>query len=152
MRPAIALSALMFAAAAAGAQSMSVNKGQWFVSQDIYYDVSANGEVIDIPSEFSTIDECWSLDEEVLIDESMVEMFEGCVSTGVTPKPYGMDIGLSCNFEGIDVDGSALFSVANSRDAFVAQVNLTSLPGAELDFDSHILMIGHRTGACQAPG
>lgn len=152
MRPAIALSALLLAAASAGAQSISVNKGQWVVTQDIYYEAAANGETIDIPAEFSSVNECWALDEEVLIDESMVEMFEGCVSTGVTPKPYGLDIGLSCNFEGIDVAGSALFSVANGRDAFVAQVNLASLPGDVLEFDSHILMIGHRAGACQAPG
>lgn len=152
MRTALTLATLLLAAAAAQAQSISVNKGQWSVTQDIYYEVSAGGDPIDIPPEHTAIDECWSLDEEVLIDESMVEMFEGCVSTGTTAKQFGMEIGLACNFDGIDVDGAALFSVAHSRDSFAAQIYLASPSGDEIDFQSHILMIGHRTGTCKAPG
>lgn len=152
MRPALTLATLLLAAAAAQAQSISVNKGQWSVTQDMYYEVSAAGEVIDIPSEHSAIEECWSQDDEVLIDESMVEMFEGCVSTGVTANQFGMEIGLACNFDGIDVGGAALFSVSHGRDSFAAQIYLASPSGDEIDFQSHILMIGYRTGTCQAPG
>lgn len=152
MRSALTLAILFLTAAAAQAQSISVNKGQWSVTQDIYYDVNVAGEPLEIPSEFTAMEECWSQDEEVLIDESMVAMFEGCTSTGVSSKQFGLDIGLFCNFEGIDVDGSAKFAVSNGKDSFVAQVYLASPSGDEIDFQSHILMIGHRTGICKTPG
>lgn len=152
MRPAFILASLIVFAASAQAEPLSVNKGQWAVSQDIYYEASASGEKIDIPSEHSSVEECWSQDEEVLIDESMVEMFEGCVSTGATAMAYGLDIGLSCNFDGLEVNGSALFSLSHDRDSFVAQVNLASPPEDIVDFRSHMLMIGHRSGTCAAPG
>lgn len=152
MRPALTLAPLLLAAAAAQAEPLMVNKGQWKVTQDIYYDAAAKGQPIDLPAEHSTIDECWSLDEEVLIDESMVEMFEGCVSTGASAQQFGLSIELSCNFDGIDVDGAVLFSVSHGKDSFVAQVDLASVTPDPIDFQSHILMIGHRTGACKAPG
>lgn len=138
--------------AAAEAQSISVNKGQWVVSQDMYYDATANGEDLDIPSEHSTIDECWSLDEEVLIDESMVELFEGCVSNGAISQPFGLEISLSCSFDGLEVDGSALFTVSHARDSFAANLYLATQADNPVDFQSHIVMIGHRSGACKAPG
>ena len=86
MRPALILAPLLLAAAAAQAEPLMVTKGQWSFTQDIYYDATASGQPIDLPPEHSTIDECWSLDEEVLIDESMVEMFEGCQSTGAATE------------------------------------------------------------------
>lgn len=151
MRPVLILAPLLLAAAAQ-AEPLMVNKGQWSVTQDIYYDATANGQAIDLPAEFSTIDECWSLDEEVLIDESMVEMFEGCVSTGAVAEEFGLDIGLSCDFDGIEVEGGVLFSVSNGKNSFVAQVDLASVSPDPVDFKTHILMIGHRTGSCKAPG
>lgn len=152
MRNLLITASLLLTAAAAQAEPISVNKGQWFVTQDIYYEASSYGEALDFPAEHTSLDECWMQDEEVLIDESMVEMFEGCSATEVVSKSFGLDIGLACNFSGMDVSGSANFSVSHGRDSFVAQVYLATPQGSELDFQSHILMIGHRTGTCQAPG
>lgn len=152
MRCYLTLAMLLIASGAAHAQSFSVNKGQWQVSQDIYYEASAQGETLDLPSEHSSVDECWMRDDEVLIDESMVEMFEGCVSTGVSATEFGLEIGLACNFDGLDVEGSAQFSLSHGRDSFVAQVYMATTTTDPVDFQSHILMIGHRTGACKTPG
>lgn len=147
-----ALLAPFLAAPLAQAQSMSVNKGQWSLSQDLYYEATADGEALDLPPEFNTLEECWSLDEEVLIDESMVEMFEGCVSRGVSSLPYGLEIKVSCNFDGLPVNGALTFSVSHDKDSFAAHMDLASPPGNPVDFKSQILMLGHRTGTCQAPG
>lgn len=152
MRLPLLLIPALLMTAAAEAQPISVNKGQWYVTQDMYYDASVNGEAIDLPPEHTAIDECWSLDEEVLIDESMVEMFEGCVSTGAVSHPFGLDIGLSCDFDGLELGGSAFFTVNHGRDSFAANLELASLAGDPVKFQSHIIMIGHRTGACQGPG
>ena len=152
MRLSLILTSLLFSAAAAQAEPLSVNKGQWRVSQDIYSAATVEGEPLDLPAENSIVDECWSLDEEVLIDESMVAEFEGCVSTGVATRPFGMEIGLECEFDGLDVEGSAQFALSHDRDSFVAQIDLASPTTYPVDFQSHILMIGHRTGACKAPG
>ena len=152
MRSIFAFAALFLVGAAAQAEPLSVNKGQWYVTQDIYYEATAEGEPLDFPSEHSSVDECWMLDEEVLIDVSMVDMFEGCAATGVITKEFGLDIGLACDFDGLEVEGSAQFSVSHGRDSFVAQVYLESLQTDPVDFQSHILMIGHRSGACKAPG
>lgn len=152
MRILVTAVSLLLTAATAQAEPISVNKGQWFVTQDIYYEASNNGEPLDFPAEHTTLDECWMQDDEVLIDESMVAMFEGCSATEVVSKSFGLDIGLACNFSGMDVAGSANFSVSHGRDSFVAQVYLATLTSDPLDFESHILMIGHRTGSCQAPG
>jgi hypothetical protein len=151
MRAALILAPFLLASAAAQAEPLMVTKGQWSVTQDIYYDATASGQPIDLPPEHSTIDECWSLDEEVLIDESMVEMFEGCRSTGAATEPFGLDIGLACNFDGIDMGGGVLFSVSHDKNSFVAQVDLASVSADPVDFKTHILMIGHRTGTCKAP-
>ena len=82
----------------------------------------------------------------------MVEMFEGCQSTGAATESFGLDIGLTCNFDGIEMGGGLLFSVSHDKNSFVAQVDLASVSPDPVDFKTHILMIGHRTGACQAPG
>lgn len=152
MRRVLAVVSLLSAGAAAQAEPFMVNKGQWRVTQDIYYEATADGAPLDFPSEHSSVDECWSLDEEVLIDASIVEMFEGCSATDVNSKEFGLDIGMICDFDGLEVDGAAQFSVSHGRDSFVAQIYLQSIARAPVDFQSHILMIGHRTGACKAPG
>lgn len=150
--PVLLASAFLAPLLAAQAQSISVNKGQWRVDQDSYFTGVANGEVLDMPPEFSTIDQCWALDEEVLIDESMVAMFDGCVSTGSRALPYGVEIGVSCDFDGLAVSGTLAFSVSHTRDSFSAHLQLTNEPDESIDFQSDILMLGHRTGTCQAPG
>lgn len=152
MRYISAVVSMLIVSAAAQAEPLMVNKGQWHVTQDIYYEASANGAPLDFPSEHSAVDECWSLDEEVMIDASMVDMFEGCSATDVTSKEFGLDIGMTCDFDGLEVDGAAEFSLSHGRDSFVAQIYLQSLERDPVDFQSHILMIGHRTGACKTPG
>jgi len=152
MRLLMILLPALLTAAAAEAQSISVNKGQWHVTQDVYYEASADGEPLDFPAEHSAVDECWMLDEEVMIDASMVEMFEGCSATDVNSREFGLDIGMICDFDGLEVDGAAQFSVSHGKDSFVAQIYLQSIARAPVDFQSHIVMIGHRTGTCQAPG
>ncbi|MBY9065897.1 DUF3617 domain-containing protein [Hyphomonas sp. WL0036] len=149
--PVLLASAFLAPLLAAQAQSISVNKGQWRVDQDSYFRGIADGEVLDMPPEFSSIDECWTLDEEVLIDESMVAMFEGCVSTGSKALPYGVAIGVSCDFDGLLVGGTLAFSVSHTRDSFSAHLQLNNEANDGLDFQSDLLMIGHRTGTCQAP-
>lgn len=152
MRHVLSIASFVMAAGLAQAEPLMVNKGQWYVTQDIYYEASNAEGPLDLPSEHTTLDECWSLDEEVLIDASMVEMFEGCVATEVTYSDFGMDIGLACSFDNLDVDGAAQFLVSHGRDSFVAQVYLASITKDPVDFQSHIVMIGHKTGACRAPG
>lgn len=137
---------------AAQTQPLMVNKGQWFVTRDSYYAATEEGNALDLPAEHSAISECWTRDEEVLIDESIVGIFPGCAATSVTSTPLGIDVAFDCEFEGVITHGSAKFSVSHGRDSFAAQFYLTSPPGDPADFRADILMMGHRTGVCEAPG
>lgn len=137
---------------AAQTQALMVNKGQWFVTRDSYYAATEEGKALDLPADHSAVSECWTRDEEVLIDESIVGMFPGCAATSVIPTPLGIEMAFDCESEGVITLGSARFSVSHGRDSFVAQFHLTGPPGDPVDFRADILMMGHRTGVCEAPG
>lgn len=145
----LVLAGLLLAAPAA-ADPLQVAKGMWSTSTDIYLFITANGEAIDVPSEHSTLDECWSTDEHVVIDESMANMFEGCVATGSRGSAYTFGMDLACDFDGFPVEGSAEFMVNKAGDMFSAQLVLAgNTDGMALNAEG--LVIGHRTGACTAP-
>ena len=145
----LVLPALLFAAPVS-ADPLQVAKGMWSTSTDMYVSASANGEAVDDASEHSTLDECWSTDEEVLIDESISDMFEGCAATGRSGNAYSFALDLACDFEGFPMNGAAEFVVNNARDMFSVQLLLSGeSDGLVINADG--LVIGHRTGTCTAP-
>ncbi|MBI1254973.1 MAG: DUF3617 family protein [Hyphomonas sp.] len=143
------LPALLFAAPVS-ADPLQVAKGMWSTSTDMYVSLSTNGEAVDDASEHSALDECWSADEEVLIDESMADMFEGCAATRSRGNAYSFALDLACDFEGFPMNGAAEFMVNKARDMFSVHLLLSG------DSDGSVmtaegLIIGHRTGTCTAP-
>jgi hypothetical protein len=145
----LALSCLACAAPAL-ADPLKVAKGMWSTSTDIYFSVTANGETIDVPSEHSTLDECWMSDQEVTIDESMASFFEGCTSAGSRGTPYSFDMDLTCDFDGMPMSGTAEFAVSKGGGQFSGRLFLTG--GSEgVEMNAEGLLLGHRTGTCTAP-
>ncbi len=147
--PFLFLSALLFAAPVL-AEPLKLAKGMWSTSTDVYFYVTAEGDPVDASADHSTLDECWSTDEEVTIDESMVAMFEGCVSAGSWGTSYSFDTDLVCEFEGVPMTGAAAFVVNKGGDRFSGRLFLTgSSDGLEIEAEG--LLLGHRTGTCTAP-
>ena len=147
--PLIVLPALLFAAPVM-AEPLKVAKGMWSTSTDIYLTVAADGEPLDMPPEHSTLDECWSADEDVIIDESMASLFEGCVSAGSWGKAHSFDMELACEFDGIPMTGTAQFAVNKSGNQFSGRLFLSG--GSDgLLLEAEGLLLGYRTGTCAAP-
>ncbi|MFN7164417.1 MAG: hypothetical protein ACK4P2_06310 [Hyphomonas sp.] len=150
MRAALFLAPLLLITAPAIAEPLSVAKGMWSTTSDIYFNVQADGEVLDIPPEHSSLEECWSTDEEVAIGEGLVNFFEGCTSPGSSSKAHSFDMDLTCDFDGIPMTGVAEFAVSKGGGSFSGRMFLKGQSdGAQ--FEAEALLIGHRTGACPAP-
>lgn len=147
MRVATILVPLMLAAAPALAEPLKVAKGMWSSSTDIYFDVTVDGEPMEVPPDHSVVKECWSTDEEVTIDEGMISWFEGCKATGLRSEAHAFGMDLACEFDGVPMTGTAEFVVNKDQDGFAGRLLLTGyLEGARLLADG--VLLGHRTGAC----
>lgn len=147
--PLLVLPALLFAAPVM-AEPLKVAKGMWSTSSDVYFFVTSNGETVPIPPQHSTLDECWTKDEEVVIDESMADLFEGCVSAGSRSRAHSFDMDLVCEFDGTAMSGTAEFAVNKSGDQFTGRFFLAG--GSDgLEMEAEGLLLGYRTGACPAP-
>ncbi len=150
MRPALILTSLLILAAPAIADPLMLAKGNWSTTSDIYFTVTAGSEVLDIPSEHSSLEECWMTDQEVTIDESMASFFPGCTSTGSRGKAHSFDMDLTCDFDGVAMTGVAEFAVNKSGDSFSGRIFLAGSEG-DASFEAEGLLLGHLTGTCTAP-
>jgi hypothetical protein len=144
-----ALGALWLAAPALS-EPLKVAKGMWATSTDVYISLIQNGERTHLPPEHSTLDECWSSDEQVVIDEGMADLFDGCVVDGSQGGAHFFDMDLVCEFEGIPMTGTAQFAVNRSGDQFSGRVFFSG-GDDELELDAEAVLLGYRTGTCQAP-
>lgn len=151
MRPFLLLAPLVLMAAPALAEPLAVAKGMWKATSDIYFNVTANGEVMDVPPEHSSIEECWSTDQEVAVDESLVDFFEGCEAVDSWTKAHSIDFELSCDFSGVPMSGTASFAVSKGGNSFVGRMFLAGQTEDGLVMDAEALLLGNRTGACAAP-
>lgn len=151
MRPILLLAPLCLIAATAIAEPLAVTKGMWTATSDIYYNLQVNGAPVEVPSEHSTIEECWSTDEEVALDEGLVDYFEGCTATDSWNKGHSIDFELACDFSGVPMYGVAGFAVSKGGDSFVGRMFLSGQTGDGLTMDAEALLIGNRTGVCPAP-
>lgn len=133
---------------AASAQVLSVAKGQWTVSTDIYFEGTVDGADADIAPEFVVENACLSLTEEVeFTAESLVQAMAGCHSAGSRTTTYSVDVDLVCDFEGVPMKGPAALAVSEGGNSFLAWIRLKS-DYPDVDIDADMVMIGHRTGAC----
>lgn len=146
--PLLVLPCLLMATPAL-ADPLQVAKGMWSTSTDIYFYVTADGETIDVPPDHSTLDECWATDEEVTIDDSMADLFEGCVSAGSRSRAHSFDMDLVCDFEGVPMSGTAEFAVNKSGGQFTGRLFLSGESDGLL-MEAEGLLLGYRTGTCTA--
>ncbi|MGE6696773.1 hypothetical protein ACQKH5_03720 [Hyphomonas sp. NPDC076900] len=150
MRPILILAPFLLAAATAQAEPLKLAKGMWSVTSDIYMSVLVYGEAVEVPSEHSAIDECWSTDEEVTIDENIASYMGECTAGDSVATAYSFDIILYCDFDGVPMEGSAEFAVSKGGGSFSGRMFLSgSENGAEVTAEA--LMIGHNSGTCTAP-
>lgn len=150
MRPVIMLLSLALAAGPALGEPLKVAKGMWSVTSDIYMTATVDGEAVDIPSEHSTIEECWATDEEVTIDEGIANYMGECTAGQSWAQGHSFDIDLYCDFDGIPMNGTAEFAVSKGGGSFSGRIFLSGgVDGA--DMTAEALMIGHSTGTCAAP-
>jgi len=140
----------LWLAAPALSEPLKVAKDMWATSTDVYISYIQNGETIRLPSDHSPLDECWSSDEEVVIDEGMSDLFDGCVLAGSRGGAHFFDMDLVCEFEGIPMTGMAQFAVNRSGDQFSGRV-VFSGGSDELELDAEAVLLGYLTGTCQAP-
>ena len=150
MRRILLIAPLFLMAAPALAEPLQVTKGMWTATTDIYFNVMNGGQLTEVPPEHERIDECWSKDEEVTLDEGLVDYFEGCQVVDTYTTSYSIDFDLSCDFSGLPMTGLASFAVSNGGDSFVGRIYLDGASGA-MTAEAEALMIGHRTGTCPAP-
>lgn len=150
MRPAFLLAPFLMFAAPALADPLMLAKGNWSTTSDIYFTVTANGETRDIPSEHSTLEECWMTDQEVTIDESMASFFEGCIATGSRSKAHSFDMDLACDFDGVPMAGVAEFAVSKGGGSFSGRIFLSGTSD-DLVLEAEGLLMGHLAGTCPAP-
>ncbi|WP_291200548.1 hypothetical protein [Hyphomonas sp.] len=150
MRRILLIAPLILTAAPALCEPLQVSKGMWTATTDVYFNVTNNGQLTEIPPEHERIDECWSKDEDVTLDEGLVDYFEGCSVVDTFTTPYSIDFDLSCDFSGLPMTGIASFAVSKGGDSFVGRIYLDGASG-ETGAEAEALMIGHRTGTCAAP-
>jgi hypothetical protein len=138
----------LFMAGIAAAQPLSVAKGQWTVSSDIYFSGTMDGADVSVPPEFAVEDACWSLPEEVQFDAStLLTALEGCTASRSRATSYSLDLDIICDFGGMPMNGPAEVAISEDSGAFMARIRLQSdLQGADVQAD--MVMLGHRTGAC----
>ena len=148
MRATIFLISTFCAAGIAAAQPLSVAKGQWTVSSDIYFSGTMDGEEVSVAPEHDVENACWSLPEEVEFDAStLLDAMEGCVANGSRATSYSLDLDVMCDFGGMPMSGPAEVAVSEGGGAFMARIRLQSdMPGADIQAD--MVMMGQRTGAC----
>lgn len=150
MRPFILLLPLLYAAGPALGEPLKVAKGMWSVTSDIYMSVVMDGEDLDVPSEHSLTEECWSTDQDVTIDESIASYLGECAAGESWAQAHAFDIELYCDFDGVPMSGMAQFAVSKGGGSFSGRMFLSGgLDGA--DMSAEALIIGHRTGVCPAP-
>jgi len=135
-------------AGAASAQTITVEKGQWTYSTDIYLSGQVDGESIDEPTESMTDSECWALDEEVELDESMILM-EDCETVAGHHTDYALDMTLRCLIGGIPMDGSVVMATNAARDMVSGRF---LIHGKDTDYQIRVegIIFARRTGACSA--
>ena len=75
MRPVFLLAPFLMFAAPALAEPLMLAKGNWPTTSDIYFSGLVKGQALDVPSEHTTLEECWMTDEEVRIDEGLASFF-----------------------------------------------------------------------------
>lgn len=149
MRCLIPLLPALLLAGAASAQTITVAKGEWTLSTDLYLTGEINGEPLDEPADSQTITECWLQDDEVELDESMLAM-DGCTTVGGSRTDYSIDLKLSCSMEGIPMDGAVLMSTNAARDMIAGRFLLDSRDPV-LKIRSEGIIMGRRVSACAAP-
>ncbi|MEX1250167.1 MAG: hypothetical protein WEA77_03120 [Hyphomonas sp.] len=151
MRPILLLAPLCLIEATAIAGPLAVTKGMWAVTSDMYANAQANGAPVEVASERSAIEECWSTDEEAALEEGLVDCFEGCAATDSWTRAHSIDFDLACDFSGVAMYGAAGFAVSKGGDSFVGRMLLSGQTGDGLMMDTEALLIGDRTGVCPAP-
>lgn len=141
---------VLMLAATAQAEPLLVKKGMWSVSTDVYTEARDNGQRIDIPSEHTAYDQCWSTDQEVTIDDNIVSAFGDCVVEESWLKAYSYDADIICHFDGLPMSGIAQFVINRDANAFSGRFSLQGHQNA-MDVTSDALLMGHWTGTCTAP-
>jgi hypothetical protein len=150
MRRVLLLLPVLLLAGPALGEPLKVAKGMWSVTSDIYMSAVIDGAPVDIPSEHSTIEECWSTDQDVTIDEGIATYLGECTTGQSWAQGHSFDIDLYCDFDGIPMNGTAEFAVSKGGGSFSGRIFLSGgTDGA--DMTAEALMIGHTTGACAAP-
>lgn len=149
MRCLLPLLPALLLAGAASAQTITVEKGEWNFATDIYLTGDVAGERIDQPADSTSETQCWALDEEVSIDESML-MMDNCEATSSHYTDYALETMVSCSMDGVAMDGSIVMATNADRDMFSGRI---LIKGQDSDYDIRIegLIFAQRLGACSAP-
>ncbi|MFN7056208.1 hypothetical protein [Hyphomonas sp.] len=148
MRPIPILASLVILASAASADQIILEKGEWTMTSDFYLTIEEGGRLLDEESDSETVTECWRLDEEVVIDESMV-VSPDCrvLDRGSVRTDYLIELQMVCVIDGLDMDGAILMTTNKARNMLSARYWLKSADYSTTVRSDGIIM-GRRNGAC----
>lgn len=136
--------ALAMFPAAAFAQSVTVNPGQWEMEQLELQIV--NGDMVENRTSMS---ECWSLPAQTRINVSdMVP--QGCVSGNIESDATGMTVEMTCNMEGVDMWGDYDIRIYGDGESMAWRLTLATYV-EDTRFNDVITsnyVIAKRTGTC----
>ncbi|MEM9053996.1 MAG: hypothetical protein AAGB16_01610 [Pseudomonadota bacterium] len=145
---ALGIFAIALSGAALAEDYLTVKKGKWASSQSIRTILTVDGETTQMPPEIETDVECWNTDEDTRLGPSMLGLDE-CTIVNAETTTSKLDLDLSCNFDGVPMNGDVTVTVSEDEEVVKGLINFsTEMNGASVTADGVLtaIYVGRCTG------
>ena len=136
------LASLAIGCAAANADPVVLNAGEWLVSMDIKMTMAND---VTLLQEHTTETECWLEEEELTLDPTYFEIDE-CSLSDTEETSFGFKAQVACDFDSIVLNGSLIAEANTSRDGFAGRMEIND--ANYLGILGEILFLGYQKGTC----
>ena len=146
MRIIVLTAAASALASLAIADTPTINHGQWESTTTTSVSVDINGQAMDMPGQTLTSSDCVTEEDAQFSPDDF--KIEGCAISNFETTSNSASFDLSCDQNGITMDGAMSVEAANGGDSYSGQFDIAGNAPGMGDMTVTGVVSGKRTGAC----
>ncbi len=145
----LSVAAALVLAGGGHAQSagMTINPGKWEYTTNMAMQMNMNGQAMDIPAQTETVEECVTPENATFSPDDVSR--EGCTVSNLQQTGTTMSFSMTCNSDGMMMNGDVSLSTGNGGDTSEALISLNGEQPGMGTIAINATMSGRRVGACE---
>lgn len=140
---------LLVTHSAANAQTIQLEPGLWRVSTDMYFDFEMAGERHIEPVTTEAVSECWETEKDTTVGPALLDELDFCEPGETVWTDFGMQSIMTCDLEGIIMDGKLDVMVSADRKLLAGNLSMRA-EEALISVNANGVIFARYTGACPA--